>query len=87
MKRGMRKTRWNLLAAIGLAAAGSLAGWQIATRATNRAGAPANAIMVICAQDLVRESRSKTPVARPCYGSGSRQACSRRAFHSAKSRI
>ena len=47
MFSGMRQTRWKLLGAFGLIAAGCLAGWQIATWATNRIGVPANAIMVI----------------------------------------
>jgi hypothetical protein len=47
MLSGMRQTRWKLLGALGLIAAGCLAGWQIATWATNRSGVPANAIMVI----------------------------------------
>ena len=47
MQSRMRKTRWKLLVAIGLAAAGSLAGWQLVTWATNHNGPPTNAIMVI----------------------------------------
>jgi hypothetical protein len=42
-----QKTRWRLLAAIGLVAVGSMTGWQIATWATNRNGPSTNAIMVI----------------------------------------
>ena len=64
---GMQKTRWRLLAAIGLVAAGSVTGWQIATRATNRNGPSANAIMVIlqdCTQEPVRESRTEAAVGR-----------------------
>ena len=60
---GMRKTRWRLLAAIGLVAAGSVTGWQIATRATNRNGPSANAIMVIlqdCTQEPVREKPNRS---------------------------
>jgi len=42
-----QKTRWRMLAAIGLAAVAMVAAWQLATRAKNRAGPSANAIMVI----------------------------------------
>ena len=47
MYGNVRKTRWKLVAAIGLVAAGTFAGWQIAIRATAHNGPPTNAIMVI----------------------------------------
>jgi hypothetical protein len=47
MSISMQKTRWRLLAGIALVAVGSVAAWQIATWAMNRADSPTNAIMVI----------------------------------------
>jgi hypothetical protein len=41
------RTRWKLLAAIALAAAGCVAAWQITIWAMGCTGPPANAIMVI----------------------------------------
>ena len=54
MFRNNRKTRWKLLAVIGLVAVGCLAGWEIATWATNRNGVPANAIMVIAPKTALK---------------------------------
>jgi len=47
MPSTIQKTRWRILAAIGLAAVALVAVWQLATWAKNRAGSSANAIMVI----------------------------------------
>jgi hypothetical protein len=47
MAHSTPRTRWKLLAGIAVATVGCLAAWQIATWAMNRAGPPANAIMVI----------------------------------------
>jgi hypothetical protein len=42
-----QKTRWRMLAAVGLVAVALVVAWQLATWAKNRGGPSANAIMVI----------------------------------------